>query len=296
MADPYYANVSLLLPMNGANNGTVFTDYSATPKTITRYGDAKTVTAQSQYYGSSGYFDGSGDYLATPNSADFNFGTGDFTIEFWLRTPIAWSSQPSSSTIVGQKLNDASNGWVIYRDGNQPSKINARIGGTNNLFTTSTPTPNTWEHWRVVRSSTSLKWYKNGVLDASGTNSTNVSEASASLKIGMADTWANSYLNTYLQDLRITKAVARATEDFTPPANLLPAISGTILDTNGTPCARTVHLFDRASGTKLGTTISDASTGQYALYAPPSGNEVMRVVLADEPTLYNDIIDRILPA
>ena len=82
--------IVLAIPMDGANNDTTFTDKSATikgsgsAKTITRYGDTKTSTAQSKYYGSSGYFDGTGDYLQVANNVDLQFGTGDFTIEGWF--------------------------------------------------------------------------------------------------------------------------------------------------------------------------------------------------------------------
>jgi len=31
------------------------------------------------------YFDGTGDYLSIPVSNDFNFGSGDFTIDLWVR-------------------------------------------------------------------------------------------------------------------------------------------------------------------------------------------------------------------
>jgi len=64
--DPYFTRTTLLVPFNGANNSTVFTDYSFNPKTLTAVGNAKIVTAQSKFGGSSGYFDGGGDYLTTP--------------------------------------------------------------------------------------------------------------------------------------------------------------------------------------------------------------------------------------
>ena len=78
--DPHYANVSLLLHGDGADNGTVFTDNSHSPKTVTAYGNAKTSTAQSKFGGSSIFFDGNGDYLVSPSNSAFQFGTGDFTI------------------------------------------------------------------------------------------------------------------------------------------------------------------------------------------------------------------------
>ena len=47
--------------------------------------------AKSNFYGASFEFDGSGDFLETPNNTDFQFGTDDWTIEFW------WNGSASGS-------------------------------------------------------------------------------------------------------------------------------------------------------------------------------------------------------
>ena len=61
--DPYFNNVSLLLRGNGINGSTTIIDESATPKTVTVYGNAQISTAQSKFGGASIYLDGTGDYL-----------------------------------------------------------------------------------------------------------------------------------------------------------------------------------------------------------------------------------------
>ncbi|MEJ0012775.1 MAG: hypothetical protein WDM94_09155 [Bauldia sp.] len=60
---------------------TTFVDSSASGRTITANGNAQVDTAQAKFGGASALFDGAGDYLTVPASADFNFGTGDFTVE-----------------------------------------------------------------------------------------------------------------------------------------------------------------------------------------------------------------------
>ena len=73
---------------------------STTPriaKIVTANGNARITTGQSEFGGASGLFDGSGDYLSTPDSADWYFGTGDFTIDFWVR----FNALPGSGTIYG---------------------------------------------------------------------------------------------------------------------------------------------------------------------------------------------------
>ena len=90
MLDPYYDAVSLLLPMKGANNGTLFPDYSKNLLSLVKGTTIKTVTTQSRFYGSSGYFDGySTGYLTAPAGSEsaFTFGVNDFTLEFWIMAP-----------------------------------------------------------------------------------------------------------------------------------------------------------------------------------------------------------------
>ena len=59
-------------------------DASSSARTITEVGNV-TSAAFTPYHpgGYSTYFDGSGDYLNVTNSTDFDFGTGDFTVEGW---------------------------------------------------------------------------------------------------------------------------------------------------------------------------------------------------------------------
>ena len=66
--DPYYSAVSLLLPMDGTNGSTTFTDSSLNGLTVTAVGNAQISTTQSKYGGASGYFDGTGDYCQFPQT------------------------------------------------------------------------------------------------------------------------------------------------------------------------------------------------------------------------------------
>lgn len=105
--DPFWASTMLLLRMDGANNSTAFTDLSSTPKAVTANGDAKVSTAQSQFGGASLLLDGNGDYLSFPASADFAPGTGDFTVECWIR----FTSVPSSGYAgIANTMNSLSGG------------------------------------------------------------------------------------------------------------------------------------------------------------------------------------------
>lgn len=79
------------------------------------------------------------------------------------------------------------------------------------------------------------------------------------------------------------------------PGPASKAISGNVYDDTGAGCVRTVRVYSRATGQLLGTTMSAAGTGAFSLAVPVG--EVQRVVLDDDGgTLYNDILDRVMPA
>src|SRR3989338_6322305 len=84
-AEAHDSYTKLMLHMEGADAGTTFTDTETTPKAVTANGNAQIDTAQSKFGGASGLFDGAGDYLTIPSSSAFDFGTGNFTIDFWVR-------------------------------------------------------------------------------------------------------------------------------------------------------------------------------------------------------------------
>lgn len=82
--------------------------------------------------------------------------------------------------------------------------------------------------------------------------------------------------------------------EVTAPPLLTKTVSGVIYDDANAVTARTVRVYARASGRLIGETTSDAGDGTYELDCPDE--EVQRIVLDDDAgSLYNDLIDRVLP-
>ena len=289
MADANYSNVVLLLPMNGADGGTAFTDYSPSLKTVTRYGDAHTETDQSKFYGSSGAFDGNGDYLTTPIGSWLTF-ADDFTIEAWVRIASGTSNQwlmdaRSSATAQNFVVGFAYNAGKWYPDMYWPS--------SHKIGTSVYVVADTWAHVAYVRSGTTVSFYVDGVKDAS-TFTLSGSFAPTGTTLNLMRALDPVYFKGYVQDLRITNGVARYTENFTPPGKLCGAISGAVYDAAGDPAQRTVIAVPRTYPCNVAwSTQSSAVDGTYSLTVPDV--ECSRIVLADETTLYNDLIDRVLP-
>lgn len=227
LADPFYNYVSLLLPMNGSNNSTTFTDRSPNALTVTANGDAKLSTAVKRYGVSSALFDGTGDYLSTPNSALFDFGSGDFTIEAWVYTT---TIAVGIRAIVGYANGSASNSnyaFQLLQTGSQ-WQFNIFSGTTSYGLAAGTAVANKWTHIALVRAGASLYSFVDGALanTSSVTGVTVNSPSGAVLHVGQVQgfyPW-----NGYIDDLRITKGVARYIDNFIPP--LPHADYGTLAD------------------------------------------------------------------
>jgi hypothetical protein len=177
----------LILHLDAANPKSYNTAVStSTWVDITGKGNSGTLTNSPTYTGTSITFNGTNQYINAANNPAYNFGTGNFSISFWIY-PTAWADGASRG-VIEQKTGDATNGWTFYDDGGQPSNLNARLGLQNNFESVSAVATNRWQNWTFVRSGSNIFWYLNGVLDATGSNSANLTDTS-NFHIGYAQTW-----------------------------------------------------------------------------------------------------------
>jgi hypothetical protein len=203
--DPYFDDVVLLLHCDGTNGSTTFTDNSPTPKTITAIGNAQVTTSNKKFGTGAANFDGVDDALSVPGSSDWAFGTGDFTVELFVR----FTSVP---TIITTLISNYP-GWSLQWR-NDSGTVGLYFLNFNTALGNSaawTPAAGTWYYLAVKRSGTALSFWIDAVQSGSNvTNSTNLSNDS-SLRIG-----ALNFSGTLIQDfngqqdeIRITKGVAR---------------------------------------------------------------------------------------
>lgn len=223
--DPHFANVSLLLHMDGSNGSTTFTDHSSNAHTLTTNGNAQISTAQSKFGGASGLFDGNADFLTRSSHTSFDMTNGDFTIECWAR----FSSPLQQSLLVGYHvsqttMNESDIAFNLeYAGGNLRFKF-VNNSSSPTTITTSAPSTNTWYHYAVTRSGVDLRLFVDGVLSASaniGTQTINT-PAARQLNIGRYGQTDTRYMFGHIDDVRITKGVARYTANFTPPTSAFP--------------------------------------------------------------------------
>lgn len=213
--DPDFADVSLLLHGDGTDGSTTFTDSSSNNFTVTANGNAQIDTSVVKYGTGSMQFDGSGDYLGAGSNAEYAFGSGDFTIEMWVYR------NGSQSTFAGLASTGSSFGSTNYQFGfGDSNNIRFLIGGSTDFnIGSSTINDAQWYHIAVTRSGSTVRFFLDGVLTDSGTNSNTLSDSL--LKIGV-NRGGSIYFSGYIDDFRITKGVARYTANFTPPTAAFP--------------------------------------------------------------------------
>ena len=227
-ADPVIARDSYtksLLHMNGTNGSTTFTD--ETGKVWTAHGNAQISTAQSKFGGSSGLFDGTGDYIDTPDHEDFNVGSGDFTGDCWI--------YPTDAANVGYIFGQTNtSGYcpagLLFNAGHLMYAISTT--GTGWLATdvgTTEVTINTWHHVAFVRNGSVFTVCLDGVQELTYTSSATLYDSTDTFKIGRSDYAPGLYyFNGYIAEFRFSKGIARYTTDFAVPTS--PYTDGTAID------------------------------------------------------------------
>lgn len=187
-------------------------------------GNAQISTAQSKFGGSSMYFDGSGDALANLASSQyslFDFGTGDFTIEFWFYCINTTSGMVYTRAVSGHNL------CAVYVGANSTDRVTffaAASGGGTAIQSAGTPAVSTWNHAAIVRQNGTVTVYLNGTGGTPTSNTTNITAGSTYVPtVGAYYHGGISYpFAGYIDDLRVTKGYARYTTNFTPPTQAFP--------------------------------------------------------------------------
>jgi hypothetical protein len=225
-ADPYAANLVLALPFvsSGLTTGTDYASYikgSGTAKTITNNGVSIASTAS--HYGSAAFFNGSTQYLSIADSDDFNFGSGNFTIECWIN-PSTTVNTTSYRRILSQQQLVGGGNWIFRLDNQGVFQTNFYDGSNSVTLTTGAriDTLGQWTHIAVVRNGNTLANYINGVCAGIATNmSITIPDISATIEVGRYVGGSEYYVG-YLQDLRVYKGVAKYTGGFDVPRPYTP--------------------------------------------------------------------------
>jgi len=216
------ANTQLLLHFDTIDFSSV-----TAPKIATFVGTAQLDTAQKEFGTASLLLDGNSDSITFPDSTDFYFGIGDFTIETFVR----FAGIGAQQTICGQ-YEDANNYWYLEITAADKLHIIFVDGGVtmgDYIMTGAWALGiNTWYHIAIVRYANAgggatdkyIKIFIDGtgqtLTETTAISTNDVGDITAVLDIGQQN--SGTYFNGWIDEFRITKGLARYTADFTAPS------------------------------------------------------------------------------
>jgi len=289
VGDVYFPQTKLLLPFDGSNGATTTSDLSDSNHSITFNTSDTVSTAQSKFGGSSAYVTS---YIRTSSSDVCNMGTGEFTIEGWFY----FTSFSNNFSFFDQWAADASGNWQIWHSTASAGKIRWFYSGNTWFLSTTTLSLNQWYHLAFVRSSGVLKIYINGTADVTTASFSSQYGKTGTLWMGKQHVNSSGTPLYYIDDIRVTKGVARYTGNFTPPTTahltqagdvnkqiiINSAADGVAIGTGGINQARVAKAWVNFNGS--GTvairgsynisSITDNGTGDYTLnYSTSLGDE-----------------------
>ncbi|KEC73135.1 hypothetical protein RLPCCGM1_c1251 [Rhizobium leguminosarum bv. phaseoli CCGM1] len=222
--DPHFSSVKLLCGFNGTDGATSSIDESSVGRTLSFIGNAQLDTAQFKFGTASLLLDGGGDYVTCTDSADWDFGAGQFTIELFVRFDTGFSTNEAFLGQWGSSNPELS--WFFFLNSGVLTFRFRDTGGTLRDTTVAwTPTGSTWYHLAVDRdASNKVRVYRDGTMVASNTFSQTIQNGTGTFGIGRVPTFTNFDLNGWLDEIRVTKGVARYASDsgYTVPTAAFP--------------------------------------------------------------------------
>jgi hypothetical protein len=213
------SGTSLLL---SATNGAI-TDATA-KNDLETVGNAQISTTQSKFGGSSMYFDGTGDILSSAASQNYVF-TGDFTVEGWvyIDSTMASSRPDNLKTFIFVGWNTGNTPQLfVYGDTSTAGLGLGYYDGTTTSQIAAPVAKDQWVHIAFVRYGAAVYGFVNGVRYTISSSLTATIGSTNTLVVAGNPNQVSayySYLKGYIDDLRITKGIARYTSNFTPPTS-----------------------------------------------------------------------------
>ena len=217
---PYTSDANTSLLLNFTNAGIVDGTMKNNLETV---GNAQISTAVVKYGTGSMYFDGTSDLIFIPYSAIIDL-KSTYTIEAWIY-PLTTSGFRPIFNI--QTNNVGTFGMLQLAQNGSQVLVETRptTGGAVTSISGGTLITNTWFHVAASVSGGSARLFLNGTQVGSTTTFSDYSFTPVGAGVGAN---ANGYLsstevfNGYIDDLRVTRGIARYTANFTPPTVALP--------------------------------------------------------------------------
>lgn len=200
----------LLLHMNGTDGSTDFPDSIPVGHSFTANGDVQVDTAESVFGGASALFDGTGDYLTTPDSPDFDLADHNFTVECWAQ----FNDNGTFRGLAGQGdggFTAAASAFRLRR--RSDNTIEGSVSdGTNIVSVTSATTltnDNQFHHIAFVRQADTLGLFIDGIQEDSNSFSATVNNSDEDFSIGARSSGGADPMLGWIDEFRLSVGVAR---------------------------------------------------------------------------------------
>jgi hypothetical protein len=222
--DPNFASVALLLHMDGADNGTTFTDSSNTGSAWTITGGARTDTGEKKFGTASyemqaitGTFNSQERGYISSNSATYTAlkMKDDFTFEYWYYSRIATGLKGISTYGIFSFLTYV-NGTTLTLE---MSSVTAGTTTVQRTFTAGTVSASSWHHIAVTREGANVQVWVNGTRTLNVTDlftnqirTFRTADGAASDDLTFGATGHNistQHLGGWLDEVRITQSIIR---------------------------------------------------------------------------------------
>jgi hypothetical protein len=200
---------------------------SSTPITLSKVSDGYSApvlsTTQKKFGLSSLYLDGNS-FVTVASDTRFAFNNEDYTVEFWFyRTATPGVSQ----LMLDMRQSGGSTQPVIYLD--SAYQLICGLAGTAGAIASGYTVPiNTWTHVAVSRASGSAKLFINGTQYGS-TYSDSSTHTAAIIQIGARQSDLGARFTGYIDEIRVSKGIARYTGTFTPTSFAFSTDANTVL-------------------------------------------------------------------
>lgn len=207
LPSPAFSNVKLLAGFNGANGATTYIEESAAARTATFNGNAQLSTADAIYGSAAALFDGTGDSITFPDSADWHMGSGAFVVQFSVK----FNSLASSTTALINQWSSTGNQRSIAIDRPTASTIQLAYS-TAGSVTVSAITPafypvvgQVYKFMFERDGSNNLRVFQNGIMIGKTTLSATLFDSDQPLRLGGLTGFSGYDLYGVLDEVRIIK-------------------------------------------------------------------------------------------
>jgi len=213
----------LMLHFNGEDGSTNIIDDSDSSHNVTVYDNTQLNTAEKKFGSASLLLDGNSDYITVPDSDDWTFGDGDFTVDLWVKFAakdvdqfICHIGNQSGYENIYARLNNDNKLTMAFYTG-----AGSACQGSFVMTNAWGLSLNTWYHIAFIRNGNSAYIFIDGVSQTLTITTAfgPIANQTGNLYIGRAAYTAYGYLNGWLDEFRISKGIARWTSNFTPPTS-----------------------------------------------------------------------------